>query len=275
MNAIQSFQFNQQPIQVINKNGEAWFIAAEVAAVFGYRDAHNLTRVLDDDEADTHIMSIRSENGVEQDRTVSIINESGLYHAAFKSRKESVKQFRKWVTAEVLPTIRQTGRYELHLDRWLTEWEREQIRKAVKERCGRTGETSQAVYAKLHRFMDVPSYEQIGASQFQTALNFLASIQDAPEVSLRMEADMANLKNALWHGLFCAEFILYHHEALHGINRRLAAGIYDHAASACAAIRSVAERKAVVTLPGSSYFHYFPWDGDYHTKQRYRQLNPF
>ncbi len=183
MNAIQSFQFNQQPIQVINKNGEAWFIAAEVAAVFGYLKASDLTRVLDDDEKGTHNMRTLGGN-----QDVSIINESGLYHAAFKSRKESVKQFRKWVTAEVLPTIRQTGRYELHLDRWLTEWEREQIRKAVKERCGRTGETSQAVYAKLHRFMDVPSYEQIGATQFQTALNFLASIQDAPEVFRQPQA---------------------------------------------------------------------------------------
>lgn len=90
-NSVLSFNFNQNQIQVINKDGEAWFIASEIAAMFGYRDSHNLTRILDDDEADTHNMSIRSENGIKQSRTVTIINESGFYHAAFKSRKPEVK----------------------------------------------------------------------------------------------------------------------------------------------------------------------------------------
>lgn len=111
-NQIQTFQFNGKSIQVINKENQAWFIANEVANLLGYRDAHNLTRILDDDEAGTHNMSIRSENGIEQTRVVTIINESGLYHAAFKSRKAEVKPFRKWVTAEVLPQIRKTGKYE-------------------------------------------------------------------------------------------------------------------------------------------------------------------
>ena len=112
MNQVQHFNFNQNSIQVINKNGEGWFVASEVAVMLGYRDAHNLTRILDDDEADTHNMSIRSENGVEQVREVAIINESGFYHAAFKSRKAEVKPFRKWVTSEVLPSIRKTGGYQ-------------------------------------------------------------------------------------------------------------------------------------------------------------------
>lgn len=112
-NSVLSFNFNQNQIQVINKDGEAWFIASEIAAMFGYRDSHNLTRILDDDEADTHNMSIRSENGIKQSRTVTIINESGFYHAAFKSRKPEVRPFRKWVTSEVLPAIRKTGGYQI------------------------------------------------------------------------------------------------------------------------------------------------------------------
>jgi len=105
-NSVQSFNFNQNQIQVINKDGEAWFIASEIAAMFGYRDSHNLTRILDDDEKGTHNVSTL---GGKQD--VSVINESGFYHAAFKSRKAEVKPFRKWVTAEVLPAIRKTGSY--------------------------------------------------------------------------------------------------------------------------------------------------------------------
>lgn len=56
-------------------------------------------------------MRCRSENGVEQNREIKIINESGLYHLVLVSRKPEAKKFRKWVTAEVLPSIRKTGAY--------------------------------------------------------------------------------------------------------------------------------------------------------------------
>ena len=57
MNQVKSFNFNQNQIQVINKDGETWFVASEIAAMFGYRDAANLTRILDDDEKGTHNVS--------------------------------------------------------------------------------------------------------------------------------------------------------------------------------------------------------------------------
>ncbi|HFC8465904.1 TPA: Bro-N domain-containing protein [Neisseria subflava] len=107
-NSVQSFNFNQNQIQVINKNGEAWFIASEVAAMLGYRDSYNMTRILDNDEKGTHNVSTLGGN-----QDVSVINESGFYHAAFKSRKPEVKPFRKWVTSEVLPAIRKTGGYQI------------------------------------------------------------------------------------------------------------------------------------------------------------------
>ncbi|WP_027823486.1 BRO-N domain-containing protein [Laribacter hongkongensis] len=56
-------------------------------------------------------MRVRSENGVSQDREVTIVNESGLYSLILKSRKPEAKRFKKWVTAEVLPAIRKTGSY--------------------------------------------------------------------------------------------------------------------------------------------------------------------
>lgn len=105
-NQVQTFSFNNQNLQIINKNGEAWFIASEIADLLGYIKASDLTRILDDDEKGTHNMRTLGGN-----QNVSIINESGFYHAAFKSRKAEVKPFRKWVTNEVLPTIRKTGSY--------------------------------------------------------------------------------------------------------------------------------------------------------------------
>ena len=116
MNAVQTFDFDENPVRVIEKDGEPWFVAADVARVLEYRNAPDAVRVLDDDEADTHIMRTSSANGTEQTREVTIINESGLYHLVIVSRKPEAKRFRKWVTGEVLPSIRKTGRYELPAD---------------------------------------------------------------------------------------------------------------------------------------------------------------
>ena len=69
-----------------DENGEPWFVAADVARVLDYRTASDATRYLDDDEADTLKQRIRSENGVEQERQMLIINESGLYNLVFRSR---------------------------------------------------------------------------------------------------------------------------------------------------------------------------------------------
>ncbi|MDC5443942.1 BRO family protein [Acinetobacter baumannii] len=112
MNNVSVFNFNQNEVRtIVKEDGEIWFVAPDVATVLGYRNAPDMVRNLDVDEADTHNLRIRSENGVLQDRQVSIINESGLYSATLKSRKPEAKQFKKWVTSDVLPSIRKNGGY--------------------------------------------------------------------------------------------------------------------------------------------------------------------
>lgn len=101
----------QSPVRVLSRDGEPWFVAADIAEPLGYRDAANMTRNLDDDEKGTHNLSIRSDNGIEQLREVLIINESGLYSAILRSRRKEAKRFKKWITSAVLPSIRQHGGY--------------------------------------------------------------------------------------------------------------------------------------------------------------------
>ena len=96
---------------IIKDDGELWFVASDIAKALSFRNAKDMTRMLNDDEADTHIVRIRSENGVEQNREVITISESGLYHAIFNSRKAEAQAFRKWVTSDLLPTIRKNGEY--------------------------------------------------------------------------------------------------------------------------------------------------------------------
>lgn len=105
------FNFRSTEVRTLVLDGEAWFVASDVARALGYPEAKDMTRILDADESGRHNVPVRSENGVEQNREVTIINESGLYHAVLKSRKPEAKPFRKWVTSEVLPAIRKTGQY--------------------------------------------------------------------------------------------------------------------------------------------------------------------
>lgn len=74
-------------------------MAKDVSGILGYRDAANLTRRLDDDEKDTQKTSTPSGK-----QEMTIINESGLYNAVLGSTKPNAREFRKWVTGEVLPS---------------------------------------------------------------------------------------------------------------------------------------------------------------------------
>lgn len=111
MNAVQTFDFDENPVRVIEKDGTPWFVAADVARVLEFEHTPHATRLLDDDEKGVHKVDTL---GGSQEMTV--INESGLYHLVIVSRKPEAKRFRKWVTGEVLPAIRKTGSYVLPSD---------------------------------------------------------------------------------------------------------------------------------------------------------------
>lgn len=107
-----SFRFHEEhDIRVVVINDDPWFVAGDVASLLDYLSAKDMTRMLDDDEKGRHIVPTLG-----GDQEMTVISESGLYSAVLRSRKPEARQFRKWVTAEVLPAIRKTGRYELRGD---------------------------------------------------------------------------------------------------------------------------------------------------------------
>ncbi|WP_406904422.1 BRO family protein [Bacillus cereus] len=93
-------------VRTVVQGEDVWFVAKDVADVLEYRDTHNMVRFLDEDEKDTHQVSTLGGN-----QTMKVINESGLYSAILKSKKTQAKAFKKWVTSEVLPSIRKHGAY--------------------------------------------------------------------------------------------------------------------------------------------------------------------
>ena len=82
------------------------FEVVDLAIMLGYQDSTRITRRLQDFERHTHKVEVAKRTGFIEKREMTLINESGPYHAIFKSRKPGAKKFRRWVTDEVLPSIR-------------------------------------------------------------------------------------------------------------------------------------------------------------------------
>lgn len=109
MSELEIFQFpaTGEQIRTVMVNGEPWFVAADVARALGYRMASDLTRRLDPEDRGTR--RVRTPSG-EQEMTV--ISEAGLYAAILGSQIPGAREFKRWVTHDVLPQIRMTGHYE-------------------------------------------------------------------------------------------------------------------------------------------------------------------
>ena len=102
------FNPGNQPVRVETIGGEPWFVAKDVCDALSLTEVSNTISRLDDDEKLTRTLLVSG-----QGRQMWLVNESGLYNLIFQSRKAEARAFRKWVTSEVLPAIRKTGRYEL------------------------------------------------------------------------------------------------------------------------------------------------------------------
>lgn len=90
--------------------GEVWFVANEVCKLLDIKNTSDAVSRLDDDEKSTIVIT----DGTSGNPNKSIISESGLYALIFRSSKPSAKQFRKWVTKEVIPAIRKKGSYGIN-----------------------------------------------------------------------------------------------------------------------------------------------------------------
>jgi len=129
MNAMQVFNYEGNRIRTVMKDGEPWFVGTDIATALRYSNTKDAlaTHVTNEDKQilqrsevatfENHIpKSVLPMNFVSGDipnRGLTIINESGLYSLIFSSKLEKARQFKRWVTHEVLPTIRKTGSYSM------------------------------------------------------------------------------------------------------------------------------------------------------------------
>lgn len=107
MNDLQIFKYQNREVRTVELNGEPWFVLKDVCGVLGISHITDTAKRMDEDEVgQTEVI-----DSVGRKQQTYIINESGLYNVILRSDKPEAKPFRKWVTSEVLPTIRKHGAY--------------------------------------------------------------------------------------------------------------------------------------------------------------------
>lgn len=150
-------------------NGEPWFAVKDVCRVLGLSNVTEATRCLEDDERGSVVL-----NTLGGDQEMLTVSESGLYALIFRSRKPAAKAFRKWVTSEVLPAIRKTGRYETDGGSMA---DREALLAAVKDQAGRISMRTTQRVSMLNIALQVCKAE--GAADELTVLARYVSMCDA------------------------------------------------------------------------------------------------
>ena len=108
LKCYQSDQFGS--VRVVIRDGDPWFVAKDVCDALGLSDTSKACERLDDDEKGTN--SIRTRGGMQE---MTIVSEPGLYSLVLRSNKPEAKAFKRWITHDVIPSIRKTGKYSLSL----------------------------------------------------------------------------------------------------------------------------------------------------------------
>ena len=160
--------FESFNIRVLGNDETPLFVATDVCKVLGYTNSNRALalHVSADDIVKTTVES----NG--RNLPVNTINESGLYCLIFGSKLEKAKEFKRWVTSEVLPSIRKTGTYTVPR-KTITVEQQQAIRQAIAKRCKDSSSSYQTVYKALYNAFQIPRYTELFQSDFDKAIELI------------------------------------------------------------------------------------------------------
>lgn len=103
---IVPFNFEDHQVRVVARDGEPWFVLADLCKVLAIRNVSDTSSRLDDD-----VKGVATTDTLGGQQQVTIVSEAGMYEVVLLSRKPEAKAFKRWITGDVLPAIRKTGRY--------------------------------------------------------------------------------------------------------------------------------------------------------------------
>lgn len=169
---LSTFNFESNSIRTLAINNEPWFVAKDVCDAIGLTNSRMSLIALDEDEKGVSL--IYTPSGQQE---MNIVSESGMYTLILRCR-DAVKKgsiphrFRKWVTAEVLPTIRKTGKYESKT----SVNDRTGLRNAVNMLVSKKGLIYSEAYHLVHQRFNVESIEDLTLEQLPQAVEYVHKI---------------------------------------------------------------------------------------------------
>ena len=236
---LSTFNFESNSIRTLVINNEPWFVAKDVCDTLKISNVSDALLKLDDDEKATiGLTDSQAGNGAQ---SISIISESGMYTLILRCR-DAVKKgsvphrFRKWVTAEVLPAIRKTGKYESKT----TVDDRTGLRNAVNMLVSKKGLIYSDAYHLIHQRFNVESIEDLTLEQLPQAVEYVHRIVLEGELITEQKKDELFSREFTEHDLqqlVWAWFVLLRgmelcqvlHPALKQIGSHYAASVHDMA----------------------------------------------
>ena len=172
---LSTFSFESKSIRTLAINNEPWFVAKDLCDTLKISNVSDALLKLDDDEKTTiGLTDSQAGNGAQ---SLSLVSESGMYTLILRCR-DAVKKgsvphrFRKWVTAEVLPAIRKTGKYESKT----TVDDRTGLRNAVNMLVSKKGLIYSDAYHLIHQRFNVESIEDLTLEQLPQAVEYVHRI---------------------------------------------------------------------------------------------------
>lgn len=204
---LSTFNFENQSIRALVINNEPWFVAKDLCDTLGITNPSKAILNLDDDEkmisTDSNLKLGSAGNGAQ---SLALVSESGMYTLILRCR-DAVKKgsiphrFRKWVTAEVLPTIRKTGKYESKT----TADDRTGLRNAVNMLVSKKGLIYSDAYHLIHQRFNVESIEDLTLEQLPQAVEYIHKIvlegeliiEEKKELSMNLNLTENELKDLI------------------------------------------------------------------------------
>ena len=201
---LSTFKFESKSIRTLAINNEPWFIAKDVCDTLKISNVSDALLKLDDDEKAT--IGLTDSQAGKGAQSISIISESGMYTLILRCR-DAVKKgsvphrFRKWVTAEVLPAIRKTGKYESKT----TVDDRTGLRNAVNMLVSKKGLIYSDAYHLIHQRFNVESIEDLTLEQLPQAVEYIHKIvldgeliiEEKKELSVNLNLTENELKDLI------------------------------------------------------------------------------
>lgn len=171
-----SFTFERGSLTVLGDDLSPLFVAKQVCSFLGFKDPINAVKAHVDPE---DLCKVEMLDRLNRKQLVNCVNESGLYALIFGSKLPKAKQFKRWVTNEVLPTIRKQGFYAVQKEQnssLITNAQQVAIQQAVARRAKKTPAHYQTIYRAIKARYQIPRYTELKQSQFEDCLRFIETV---------------------------------------------------------------------------------------------------